>query len=154
MGAIWFAASWVVCYLRSTHKSIDEIIKMRRGGRLRVTVDARSIHRERFRASALHHFENQAVLPGIAEVKCLWTTPSLLSRATLIVLPTSYLDRQPCAKITAYNQHCSAPFFRALVVLQQSSLLGPRSRRRHLISQTTDYSMRKTTSTRVMTSTA
>jgi hypothetical protein len=27
-------------------------------------------------------------------------------------------------KITAYNQHCSAPFFRALVVEQQPSLLG------------------------------
>jgi hypothetical protein len=33
-----------------------------------------------------------------------------------------------------YNQHCSAPFFRALVVEQPPSLLGRRSRRRHLIS--------------------
>ena len=37
-------------------------------------------------------------------------------------------------KITTYNQHCSAPFFRALVVSQQPSLLGARSRRCHLIS--------------------
>ena len=44
----------------------------------------------------------------------------------------------PCGiarvKITSYNQHRSAPFFRALVVLQLPSLLGRRSRRRHPIS--------------------
>src|SRR6202011_4725425 len=39
-----------------------------------------------------------------------------------------------CMKIATYNQHCSAPLFRALVVLQQPSLLGGRSRQRHLIS--------------------
>jgi len=37
-------------------------------------------------------------------------------------------------KIASYNQHRSAPLFRALVVEQLPSLLGRRSRRRHLIS--------------------
>src|SRR6266436_1900475 len=39
-----------------------------------------------------------------------------------------------CMKITSHNYHRSAPFFRALVVQQLPSLLGRRSRRRHLIS--------------------
>src|SRR2546422_8567702 len=38
-------------------------------------------------------------------------------------------------KITTYNNHRSAPFFRALVVQRLPSLLGRRSRRRHLISR-------------------
>jgi hypothetical protein len=38
-------------------------------------------------------------------------------------------------KITAYNHHRSAPFFRALVVHQLPSLLGGRSRQRHSISK-------------------
>ncbi len=37
-------------------------------------------------------------------------------------------------KITSYNHHCSAPFFRALVVQQLPSLLGRSSRQHHLIS--------------------
>jgi hypothetical protein len=40
-----------------------------------------------------------------------------------------------CMKIATYNNHRSAPFFRALVVEQQPSLLGPRSQRRHLLRQ-------------------
>src|SRR6266852_5871376 len=46
------------------------------------TIRRKLIHRERFRASVLHHSENQAVLQSIAEKKCLLTTPSLLSSAT------------------------------------------------------------------------
>jgi hypothetical protein len=38
-------------------------------------------------------------------------------------------------KVTTYNQRRSAPFFRALVVLQQPCLFGRRSRQPHLISR-------------------
>src|SRR5437899_9163094 len=41
-----------------------------------------------------------------------------------------------CVKITSYNNHRSAPFFRALVVEQLPGLLGSRSRRRHPIKLT------------------
>jgi hypothetical protein len=46
------------------------------------TIRRKVIHRESFRASVLHHSENQAVLQSIATKKCLLTTPSLLSRGT------------------------------------------------------------------------
>jgi hypothetical protein len=46
------------------------------------TIRRKVIHRESFRASVLHHSENQAVLQSIATKKCLLTTPSLLSSAT------------------------------------------------------------------------
>src|SRR5258708_21354800 len=54
-----------------------------------------------------------------------------------------------CMKIATYNDHRSAPFFRALVVEQLPSLLGRRSRRRHLISPawTFEYSDRDSTDT-------
>src|SRR6266849_2934126 len=50
------------------------------------TIRRKVIHRESFRASVLHHSENQAVLQSIATKKCLLTTPSLLSRGTQIRL--------------------------------------------------------------------
>src|ERR1700690_4489821 len=46
------------------------------------TIRRKRIHRESFRASVLHHSENQAVLQSIAANTCLLTTPSFLSRAT------------------------------------------------------------------------
>ncbi len=48
------------------------------GGTIRRDV----IHRDSFRALVLHLSEIQAVLQGIAAIKCLLTTPSLLSKAT------------------------------------------------------------------------
>ena len=42
-----------------------------------------------------------------------------------------------CVKIATYNHHCSAPSLRASVVSQLPSLLGRRSRQRHLISRPT-----------------
>src|SRR5690242_21676898 len=58
--------------------------------------------------------------------------PPLDQFARLVVQHRNLLIAR--VKITSYNQHRSAPFLRALVVLAQPSLLGVRSRQRHLIS--------------------
>jgi hypothetical protein len=46
------------------------------------TIRRKLIHRESFRASVLHHSENQPVLQSSAANTCLLTTPSFLSKGT------------------------------------------------------------------------
>ncbi len=71
------------------------------------------IHRESFRASVLDLSEAQAVLASIAEKRCLLTTPSLLSRATQILLNPLRGGHPPRL---ALNRSCQPIFYLWVIV--------------------------------------
>src|SRR6266568_7752006 len=55
------------------------------------------IHRETFGASVLNHSDSNAVLHSVAKKKCLLTTPSHLSRGTLVILRHDELNGVVCS---------------------------------------------------------
>jgi hypothetical protein len=71
------------------------------------TIRRKLIHRESFRASVLHHSEIHAVPKSIAELNCLLTTPSLLSRGTRQT--SAYLTR---AYLVSHLQCCWCDWLR------------------------------------------